>query len=143
MHGIRIKFDTEQTNPSKISHRDLTYNLARFGYKELGPEIQRGEDISIEFIVASILMGDDRRRLTAIPIILAKNKANYGLLDFLSQRYGFAERLLSTLISLNKIVPSRDIDNTIATLKEAGIRPIKLDESHIRDTMLLYGIAIK
>ena len=80
MHGMRIKFDTEQTNPSKIHDSDLTYNLARFGYKELGPEIRQGGDISIEYVIASILLEEDNRRMAATPVLLAKNKANYSLL---------------------------------------------------------------
>ena len=140
IHGMRIKFDIEQTNPSKLGDGDLTYNLARFGYKELGPEIRRGEDISIEYIIASILLGEDKRRIAAIPILLAKNKTNYGLLAFLSQKYGFAERLLGILTLLTSIRPSRELDETITSLKEAGINPTRPDESHMRDALRLYGI---
>jgi len=140
VHGMRIKFDIEQTNPSKLRDGDLTYNLARFGYKELGPEIRQGKDISIEYIIASILLGEDERRIAAIPILLAKDKANYGLLAFLSQKYGFAERLLGILTLLTGIRPSRELDETIASLKEAGITPIRPDESHMKKALRLYGI---
>ncbi len=142
-HGMRIRFNTKRTNPSRLRGRDLTYNLARFGYKELGPELQHGEDISIEYVIASILLSEDNRRIAAIPILLAKNKADYGLLAFLSQKYGFAEKLLGVLIVLKGISPSGELGNSITILTEAGVRPAKLNESHIRDTMLLYRIGTK
>ncbi len=141
MHGMRIKFDPEQTIPSRINDSGLTYNLARFGYRELGPEIRQGEDISIEHVIASILLGEDQRRMAAVPVLLAKNKTNYGLLAFLSQKYGFAERLLGMLALLTSIKPSKEIDETITSLKEAGTRPVKLDEGHIREVLSLYGVA--
>src|SRR6266566_1464356 len=47
MHGTRIRFDNERTNLSKIKESDVAYNLAKFGYKELGPEIRQGEDYSM------------------------------------------------------------------------------------------------
>lgn len=143
LHGMRIKFETKDTNPAKISAADLTYNLARLGYRELGPEIRQEQEISIEYVIASILLNEDKRRMAAGPIILAKNKADYGLLAFLSQRYGFAERLLGLLIALNNLTPSKELQRAMTLLKEAGTRPIKLDESHMKDSMLLYGIGAK
>lgn len=143
VHGTRIKVDTEQTNPARISEKDLTYNLVRFGYKELGPRIEQGEGISIEYVVASVLLGEDKRRIAAIPVLLAKNKVNYGLLVFLSQRHGFAEKLLGTLVALGKIAPARELDYAISALKGAGVNPAKLDDRHIRETMRLYGMGVK
>lgn len=137
-HGIQIKFDSEATDPFKISEAALAYNLARFGYKELGPEIRRKSDISIEYIIASILLKDDKRRIAAIPVILSKNRTNYRLLAFLSQRFGFAERLLGLLIALDTIKPEKDIQDAMGILKIWGIQPIKADESHIRSIMSLY-----
>jgi hypothetical protein len=140
VHGVRIEVDAEQTNPAKIGERDLAYNLARLGYRELGPKIDQGEDISVEYITASILLGEDKRRIAAVPVLLAKNKPNYGLLAFLSQRFSFSERLLGLLIALHKIVPAKELEQAISTLRSGGFNPIKMDESHIRQTMRLYGI---
>lgn len=139
-HGIQIKFETEETDPLKISESKLSYNLARFGYKELGPEIRQESEISIEYIIASILLKDDKRRIAAIPIILAKNKANYRLLAFLSQRFGFAGKLLGLLLTLSQIKPAKNLSDGIDILTMWGIEPIETDESHIRGTMRLYGI---
>jgi predicted transcriptional regulator len=141
-HGMRIRFEMEQTNPLKISNRDLIYNLARFGYKELGSEIRQGTDIAIEYIIASILLNGDKRQTAAIPILLAKNKTSYDLLAFLSQKYGFADMLLGILIALEEIAPSTEIESDIATLKEAGIRPIASNKSQIKNAMQLYGVGI-
>ncbi|MBI3859460.1 MAG: hypothetical protein HY296_04375 [Thaumarchaeota archaeon] len=135
-----MRFDIEQTSPSKISNGDLEYNMGRFGYTELGPQIQQGTDYSIELIIASILMGEDARRTAAIPIVLAKNRANYELLAFLSYRHGFAETLLGTFIALNTILPSPGLPDTIAAMREAGTRPIQLDQNRIRELMRQYGV---
>jgi len=142
-HGIQIRFESEETNPFKISEANLAFNLTRFGYRELGPEIHQESDISIEYIIASILLKDDKRRIAAIPIILSKNKANYRLLAFLSQKFGFAEKLLGLLITMKRIRAERDIQDAIEILKMWGIQPIKADEAHIRSTMSLYGIGSK
>jgi len=143
VHGMRISVDSEPTNPAKMSEKDLVYNLARLGYKELGPEVDQGKDISIEYVVASVLLGDDRRRLAAVPVLLAKNKADYGLLVFLSQRHGFAEKLLGTLSALNRIAPAKELEQAITALRHAGVSPTKIDESHIKRTMRLYGISAR
>lgn len=143
VHGTLIRLDTEQTNPAKIGEKDMAYNLARLGYKELGPRVEQREDISIEFVVASALLGEDKRRLAAVPVLLSKNKVNFSLLVFLSQRYGFAEKLLATLITLDKIAPAMELEHAISALKGVGVNPIKVDESHIRQTMRLYGIGAR
>ncbi len=139
-HGIQIRFESEETDPFKISDADLAYNLARFGYKELGPEIRQESDIPIEYIIASILLKGDKRRIAAIPIILAKNEANYRLLAFLSQRFGFAEHLLGLLDVLNEIKPTKETEEGIGVLRMWGIEPMKADKSHISSAMSLYGI---
>ncbi len=141
LHGMRLTFETEETNPLKIGDADLAYNLARLGYEELGPEIRQRSIISIEYIISSILMKDDKRRIAAIPVILAKNKANYRLLGFLSQRYGFAERLFGLLIALNKIAPTVGLERAMSLFKEAGAHAITADETQMRNTMLLYGVS--
>lgn len=141
--GVRIRFDTQQTDPLKVSDIDLAYNLARFGYKELGQEIRLGEDLSIEHVVASIILKEDKRRIAAVPMILAKNRANYSLLVFLSQRHGFAEKLLGLLTTLNKLVPAEELGQAITLLKEAGTRVIRQDEAQVRTVMKLYGVGAR
>src|SRR5437667_4283617 len=61
IHGTRIRFDNERTNPSKIKESDMANNLAKLGYKDLGPEIRQGEEYSVEDIISSIVMGDEPR----------------------------------------------------------------------------------
>src|SRR5437667_8565662 len=101
IHGTRIRFDNERTNLSKIKESDVDYNLSKFGYKELGPEIRPGKDYSMEYIISSILMGDDPRRAAAASILISKNRPSFELLEFLSMRHGFAEKLLSLLETIN------------------------------------------
>lgn len=139
VHGMRIRFDPDRTDPSKIGEKDLAYNLARLGYREIGSEEERGQDLSVEYVVSSALLGEDKRRIAAVPVLLAKNKIDYAILVFLSRRYGFAEKLLGVLIALIKVAPSREIDHAVASMSGAGISPAKMDEAHVRQTLRLYG----
>jgi hypothetical protein len=140
--GIQIRFSEEETNPAKISESDLIYNFARFGYKEIGPEIREGEKICIEYIITSILMKNDARRRDAIPIILAKNRANYSLLIFLAQKYRLLGKLLGLLKALHKNKPIREVHQAIRTLEAMNVKEIKADEKSIESKMRLYN-AIK
>jgi hypothetical protein len=137
--GIQIRFSEEETNPAKISESDLIYNLARFGYKEIGPEIREGERICIECIIASILMKGDARRRDAIPIILVKNRANYSLLIFLAQKYGLLGKLLGLLRTLHKIKPIPEVQQAIGTLEAMNVKEVKADEKSIKSKMRLYN----
>jgi small-conductance mechanosensitive channel len=72
--GIRIKTE-EETNPAKISEKDLVYNLNRFGYKEFGQKIEEGKKICIEYIITSILLQENAMRIQATPILLTKKQS--------------------------------------------------------------------
>jgi hypothetical protein len=137
--GYRIKLLETQTNPAKIPERDLIFNLARFGYKEIGLEIREGDKICIEYIIASMLMKEDARRIDAIPVLLAKNDANYGLLIFLSQKYRLSTRLLGLLRALNKIDFTRKTKSAIEILEILGTKEIAADEKRIEQKMRLYN----
>jgi len=139
IHGTRIRFDNERTNLSKIKESDVAYNLAKFGYKELGPEIRQGKDYSVEYIISSILMGDDPRRAAAASILISKNRPSFELLEFLSMRHGFAEKLLGLLEAINDISPAHEFSDAISAFKERGINPRRVvDEGQIRNLMELY-----
>ena len=138
IHGTRIRFDNDRTNLSKIKENDLAYNLAKFGYKELGPEIRPGKDYSMEYIISSILMGDDPRRAAAASILISKNRPSFELLKFLSMRHGFAEKLLGLLEAINDISPAPEFSDAISAFKERGINPSSVDDGQIRNLMELY-----
>jgi len=140
MHGDRIRFDNERTNLSKIKESDMAYNLARFGYMELGPEIIQGEDYSIEYILSSILFGDDPRRAAAASILISKNRPNFELLEFLSMRHGFAEKLLGLLEAINDISPAPEFSDAIWAFKDRGINPSRKDDGQIRNLMEVYDL---
>src|SRR6266699_3791064 len=140
IHGTRIRFDNERTNLSKIKESDLTYNLAKFGYKELGPEIRQGEGYSMEYIISSILMGNDPRRAAAASILISKNRPSFELLEFLSMRHGFAEQLLGLLEAVNDISPAPEFSDAISAFKERGIKPSRVDDGQIRNLMEVYGL---
>jgi len=137
--GHRIALLEAETNTAKISERDLTFNLARFGYKEIGPELREGRRICIECIIASIMMKGDSRRIEAIPILLAKNKPNHSLLIFLSEKYGLSGRLIGLLKALDEIKPSKEAAVTIGILESLKPKEIRANNKSIEEKMRLYG----
>lgn len=139
--GISVKIEDAQTSPAKISEQDLAFNLARFGYKEIGSEIRQSDHICIEYVVTSILMRNDARRIQAIPIILAKKKANYHVLIFLSQKYGVSARMLGLLEALYRIKHKKEVGAAIRILEAMKIGKIKADEKSIKERMRLYNVA--
>jgi len=136
--GSRISFERKAINPRKISERTLAYNLGRFGYKEMGRRIEREENICIELVVTSLLTAKDARRHDAIPVILAKNQADYNLLVFLSQKYNVSGRLLGLLKALNRIKPEKLLETAIDTLEGMKVGEVKADQSRIRERLRLY-----
>jgi Fe2+ or Zn2+ uptake regulation protein len=137
--GSRIVLSQTETKPGKISEKDLIFNLSRFGYKEMGPEILEGEKICLEYIITSILMMEDARRNDAIPILLTKNKANYSLLIFLSQKYSVSPRLLGLLRALNNIIPKKETMQAIETLEVLHTKEEKANQRSIEQKMTLYN----
>lgn len=137
--GTPIKTCREETNPAKISEQDLTYNLSRFGYTEMGTDIKRGRKICIEYIITSVLLKDDARKIGAIPVLLAKNRANHDLLVFLAKKYKKSENLLGLLEALDKIKGNEGTRCAIKTLKAIGTRTKRVDEKSIRQKMRLYN----
>lgn len=138
---IQLRIEERETNPSKIGEHDLAYNLARFGYKEIGREITYGRDICLEYIVTALLMQGDARMIDAIPVILAKNSANYELLLFLSQKYRLSERLLGLLVVLAEVTPRDDLQSVIGYMKAMKIKEITADKKSIMEKMRLYNAA--
>jgi Fe2+ or Zn2+ uptake regulation protein len=137
--GSRIVLSQTETKPGKISEKDLIFNLSRFGYKEMGPEILEGEKICLEYIITSILVMEDARRNDAIPILLTKKKANYSLLIFLSQKYGLLPKLLGLLRALNNIFPKKETMQAIETLEALHTTEKKADQRSIEQKMTLYN----
>jgi hypothetical protein len=105
----------------------------------MGSEIREGERICLEYIIASILMMEDARRIDSIPILLAKNKANYNLLIFLSQKHSLLPRLLGMLRVLNNISPTRETMQAIEILETLRTTEEKADEKSIEQMMALYN----
>lgn len=137
--GSKITLSETETKPTKIPERDLIFNLARFGYKEMGSEIREGEKICVEYVITSILMAEDARRINSVPILLTKKKAEYNLLIFLSQKYSLLPRLLGILIALNNISPTREGSQAIQILETLRIQEEKADEKGIEQMMALYN----
>lgn len=135
--GIKIRTEKE-IDLVKLPEIDLGYNLARFGYTEFGREIKPGRELCIEETVASVLLKGDARRMEAIPIILAKNRPNYRLLIFLTQKYGTSGKLLALLHVMNKIKPFSQVEEAIEILRDMGAREGKVDEKAIAQKMKLY-----
>lgn len=135
----KIFFEKEETSPAKISDTDIYYNLSHFGYRELGIEPQEGRPICIEYTITAIMIREGARLIDSIPIILAKNKADYSLLIFLSQKYGSSGRLLGLLRVLEKFKPNRDAAGAIKTLESLGVKWTRVNEKAIERKMRLYN----
>ena len=114
--GIRIKLQDKETNPARVTESNLVFNLGRFGYKELGPKMEEGKKICIEYVIASILMKGDARRINSIQILLSKNAVNYNLLGFLAQKYGVSTELLKILRTARKTSEDEKISAIIEEL---------------------------
>jgi hypothetical protein len=142
--GIRIIAEENEANPAKINERDLVFNLARFGYAELGPKIKQGDMICIEYIIAAIMFQNNARRMDTIPIILAKNfkKTNYDLLLFLARRFGFEGKMLGILKALRNLVAREitAIDEPIRLLESMKIEEIKADSKSMKEKLRLYNV---
>jgi hypothetical protein len=142
--GNRIISEENETRPAKISEQDLTYNLARFGYTEFGPQIKQGKSICIEYIVSAILFQNDARKIDAIPIIIAKNskKTSYDLLLFLSRKYGFEGKILGILRVLRNLVTHMKlaIDEPIGLLEATNIEEIKMNQNRVKEGLKLYNV---
>lgn len=134
-----IKTSEKMTNPLKIPAQDMSHNLARFGYREIGPKTRRGKDICIEYVITSVLMRNDARRVEAIPVMLAKNSVNYNLLIFLSQKYELSGRLLGLLKILNRIRRTEKTEAALRSLETMDVKEIKADEESIAEKMNLYN----
>lgn len=104
-NGIRINLNEQidtydgEFNPIKITENDLIYNLTRYGYKEFGTKVLQGHKISIEYIITSLLMSKDPRRIEAIPVIIMKNigMINREILAFVVRKYNVLEMLIDIL----------------------------------------------
>lgn len=139
--GLRLKFETKKTEPEDISERILTYNLLRLGYREFGTNLIHGKVICAEYMITSILLRGNARRIEAIPVILAKNRINYNLLIFLSQKYDISPKLLGLLRVLRKFIPSvSGLEYAIAVLDAMGIREVKADEKSVKENLSLYSV---
>jgi hypothetical protein len=139
--GLRIKFEENETNPEKISENALVYNLNRFGYREFGPELLLCEDICIEYVITSVLLKGDERRIGAIPIILGKKETNYSLLIFLSRKYDCSSKLLGLLIALEKNKSTGPLKDAIQILESIGTKVTVADEESIKENLILYSVA--
>jgi len=137
MKGVRIE-SGEEINPAKTPEQDLAYNLSRFGYKEMGSKIRQGNDICLEYIITSVLIGEDARRTEAVPALMAKNKPRYGLLLFLCKKYNKLGKLFGLLKAMNKIEKTAEAENAINMMKRLKVKEEKADEKAVMQKMGLY-----
>ena len=132
--GIRIKVEEKSISLAKISEQDIVFNLARFGYKEMGTTITQGNPIGIEYLVTSILVKKDNvRRLESIPIILAKNKEkiNYSLLVFLATKFKRVRQLYNILKVLDEITPTKEVKEVMREITDAVKQKVMTDQHAI------------
>jgi hypothetical protein len=138
--NIPVRTEEKEIIPAKIPEQDLVYNLARFGYKEMGTKMPaQGRDICIEYVAAALIAQQDARRIEAVPVILAKNSVNFDILFFLSQKYRLSERMLGLLKILQQAIPRKDSEAVIRAMEAMKIREIPADRDSILEKMRLYN----
>lgn len=143
--GMPIKTEEAETIPAKISEQDLVYNMSRLGYREMGSKVSAGRDICLEYVIAGMVTQGDARRMEAVPVLLSKNRANYDLLIFLSQKFRFSERLLGLLDALAEVAPKAHertkVKLVTKELRDTKIKPVAVDRKSIKEKMRLYNAA--
>ncbi len=141
--GIKFSAISHETNPAKISEEDIAFNLARFGYTELGSKVKQGNLFCIEYVISSIMFHDDARRIDAIPVIIAKNpKISYDLLLFLARKYGFGGKMLGILRTLRNLVTHgiKAVDEPIRLLEAIGMEEVRANSKSIKEKLRLYNV---
>ena len=141
--GIRTSSVPHETSPAKISEGDLVFNLARFGYAEMGSKVKLGRLLCIEYVISSVMFHADARRMDAIPVIIAKNpKISYDLLLFLVRKYGFGGRMLGILRTLRSlgVHGMRAVDEPVRLLEAMRIKEVKADAKSIKEKLRLYNV---
>ena len=129
----------EETSPPKMSEQDLVYNMTRFGYSEMGTKITRAKDFCLEHVVSAMITRGDARRIEAVPVLLAKNVVNYDLLVFLSEKFGFSDKLLGLVKVLAEIAPKKELENAVRIMEERKIEESPADKNSVAEKMRLYN----
>jgi hypothetical protein len=86
-----------------IGRGELRYNLGRFGYGGFGGKAGGGK-INIESVIAACMLSGEARLVEAVPVLLAKNRVDYGLLLYLAALYdltGMAGFLMETAAAIS------------------------------------------
>jgi hypothetical protein len=139
--GVEIRTEELGVRPDEISESDLISNLARFGYMEFGSKIRHGRRICLEYIVTSLLMQSDSRRVMAVPVIIAKNKISSNVLVFLAQKFGVSGRLMGILRILADVKPAEEIMSAIGFFESLDVKEIETDRNRVLEQMRLYNAA--
>ncbi|WP_337863053.1 hypothetical protein [Nitrososphaera sp.] len=140
--GIPIKIAKSETSPHKISEQDLVYNMAKFGYNEMGTRLTKEREMCIEYTVAAMMAQGDARRIEAVPVLLAKNTVNYDMLIFLARKFKLIGKLMGLIQALSDIIPEKkDLQYAIKVMKEMRIEAEPADRASIMEKMRLYNAA--
>lgn len=137
----KIKTPKKRIRPDKINEKDLIYNLIRFGYKEFGSKMEKGRKYRIEYIITSLLLQNNIRRIEAIPILLSKNDFNPNILLYLGQKTGTNGKLLNLMKLLKEIKPNEKISEMLESLENIGstLEGLETDRNEIIEKMKLYN----
>lgn len=141
--GIGVRTELQEMIPAKMHQKDLVYNMARFGYRELGRTIEQGVDFCVEYVVAAMLAKEDARLIEAVPVILAKQKVNYNMLFFIAQKFRLLDSLLGILKIFNEILPqkSNEVGYVIEAMKEMDVNEAAVNKNSIKEKLRLYHAA--
>lgn len=139
--GLSLEASEKETVPAGIAESDLMYNLARYGYKEMGVEISGGTKMCVEYAMAGAIMQGEARRIEAVPVILAKQEGhvNYDVLCFIARKYNFIGILLGLLKALVSIKPDKRAKDAVELMAKLKIKEVRADKAAIREKMKLYN----
>ena len=103
-YNIDSKYKKLGKYPQDITRKELAYNYSRFGYK-LNEQIEPSDKISIETIIFSMSISDEKRLEYGAIVLLKKNieKINWAYLFYMYKRYDELGKLKSILLSLKSI----------------------------------------
>lgn len=142
-NGTLLRVESQETIPARMHQKDLVYNMARFGYRELGRTIEQGADFCVEYVVAAMLAKADARLIEAVPVILAKQEVNFNMLFFMAQKFRLLGSLLGILKTFTEISPqkSNDMDHVIETMRKMNVIEVAVNKNSIKEKLKLYHAA--
>lgn len=142
VNGFNIKTENE-IKLNNISEEEIKYNLSTYGYTEIMNENEFVKQIELECLIISIMLKEKYQKyFNAIPIIVLKNKEklNYNLLIYLSNKYETHEKLFRMFKIINHVFPTKKIICETKKLTQQKIKITDAEIKKIKEKMIQYNM---